>query len=87
MLNDTFCWNIIPNLGSSISRTKCDRDNRFLSAERSIELKIPKTGFITAEPPYHAQVWNYPPWGDKLVVPIIQCDKNSALKDKFQRKI
>ncbi len=26
-----------------------------------IRLKIPKTEVITAEPPYHAQVWEYPP--------------------------
>ncbi len=28
-----------------------------------IGLKIPKTGVITVEPPYHAQVWEYPPRG------------------------
>ncbi len=26
----------------------------------SIRLKILKTGVITAEPPYHAQAWEYP---------------------------
>ncbi len=63
-----------PTLGSSISGTKCDRDKPIVSAERggqsdcvevynrdSIGLKIPKTEAITAEPPYHAQVWEYPP--------------------------
>ncbi len=28
-----------------------------------LDCKSLKTGFITAEPPYHAQVWEYPPRG------------------------
>ncbi len=28
-----------------------------------LDKKISKTGFITVEPPYHVQVWEYPPWG------------------------
>ncbi len=63
-----------PTLGPNISGTKCDRDKPIFSAERGdqsdcvelynrdpIGLKIPKTGVITAEPPYHAQVWVCPP--------------------------
>ncbi len=33
MLPNTFWWQIKPTLGPSISRTKCDRDNPFFSAE------------------------------------------------------
>ncbi len=29
--------------------------------------KIPKMGVITAEPPYHAQVWEYPPWSKYML--------------------
>ncbi len=63
-------------LGPSISGTKCDRDKPIISTERggqsycvevsnrdSIGLKMAKTGVITAEPPYHVQVWEYPPQG------------------------
>ncbi len=34
LLNNTFWWNIRPNLGSRISRTKCDKDKPICSAER-----------------------------------------------------
>ncbi len=27
-----------------------------------------KTGVITVEPPYYAQVWEYPPWVQELLV-------------------
>ncbi len=30
----------------------------------SIGVKIAKTGVITREPTYHAQVWEYPPQGN-----------------------
>ncbi len=56
-------------LGPSICGSKCDREKPIFSAERGgqsdrvevysrdpIRLKIPQTGVITAEPPYHAQV-------------------------------
>ncbi len=56
-----------PILGTSISGTKCARDKLIFSAvigDQSnrvdvyntdpIELNIPKTGVITAEPPYNA---------------------------------
>ncbi len=59
------------HLGPSISGTKHDRDNTIFFAERQgqsnhenmdpIGLKISKMGVITAEPAYHAQVWEYPP--------------------------
>ncbi len=50
---------ITPTLGLSISGTKCDRDKPILRGP--IGLKIPKIGVITAEPTYHAKVWEYPP--------------------------
>ncbi len=34
MLNTTFWWKIWPNLGPSISGTKCDRNKPIFSAER-----------------------------------------------------
>ncbi len=62
------------NFRSSASGNKCDRDKPIFSAERGsqsdcvevqnrdlIGSKIPKTGVITAEPPYNAQIWEYPP--------------------------
>ncbi len=81
LLNNTFWWKITLTLGPSISGTKCDRDKPIFSAEKGgqsdcvevwnidpIGLKISKTRVITAEPLYHAQVWEYPKRG--LDVPI-----------------
>ncbi len=61
-------------LGPSISETKYDRDKPIFSVECEeinqiamrqnstdpIGSKISKMGVITAEPPYHAKVWEYP---------------------------
>ncbi len=65
-----------PNLGPSISGTKCDRDKPIFSPKGGgqsdcvevynrdpIGLKIHKTWVISAEPPHHAQVWEYPTQG------------------------
>ncbi len=34
LINNTFCWKLIPHLDPSISGTKCDRDKPVFSAER-----------------------------------------------------
>ncbi len=74
LLNNVFCWKNRPTLRPSISGTKCDRDKPIFSAERGgqsedddtynrdlVGSKISKTGVITTELPYHAQLWEYPP--------------------------
>ncbi len=38
-----------------------------------IRLKIHKTEVITTEPPYHAQVWEYPPRGHTTARRDIRC--------------
>ncbi len=39
------------------------KQTNFFNRKRgSIRLKIHKTWVITAEPPYHVQVWEYPHW-------------------------
>ncbi len=66
----------IPTLGPSISGTKCDRDKPFFLQKEGVfwvvlrykigtqsYRKSPTQGVIIAEPPYHAQVWEYPTRG------------------------
>ncbi len=60
LLHNTFWWNIRPNVGPSISGTKCDRGKPIFSAEREDQSDCVE-GVITAEPHYHVQVWEYPP--------------------------
>ncbi len=75
-LNNTFWWKIWHTLGPRISGSKSDRDKLIVFCIRGgqsdcdeawnrdpIGLKISKMWVITAEPPYHAEVWEYPPLG------------------------
>ncbi len=60
-----------PTLGLSISRTIYDRERGWqldcvkVYSRDPIGFKITKMGAITAESPYHVQVWKNPhsPWG------------------------